>query len=113
MIIKSTQKFIRTSPRKLRLLVKSVIGLSPTEAITRLKFAPKRSAHLISKVIKTTISDAKNNFKLDPDSLTLHSIQIQVGPTLKRGRAVSRGRSHQIKKRMSHIHVTLESKQTK
>ncbi len=109
MLIKSTQKYIRTSPRKLRLIANSLKGMSPQIALAKLKFAEKAAAELIAKVVKTGIANAKNNFKLDENKLLVKSIEINPGPTLKRGNPVSRGQYHQIKKRTSHISVTLES----
>lgn len=110
MQLTSTQKFIRTSPRKLRLVVDSIKHLSPENALTQLKFLPHSAALLISKVIKSALANATHNHQLDRTKLIFKSIQVSQGPTLKRGQPVSRGQHHAIKKRTSHIKVTLESK---
>jgi len=109
MLIKSTQKFIRTSPRKLRLVANAIKKFKPAEALIRLKFAEKSAADPISKALKTAISNAKNNYKINDTDLKFDSIMINPGPTLKRGRPVSRGQYHAIKKRMSHITIVLNS----
>jgi large subunit ribosomal protein L22 len=109
MIIKSTQKFIRTSPRKLRLVAGSVRGMDAQKALIALKFLDKAAAAPLAKVINTAIHDAANNHNLDRTKLKLNSIEINPGPTLKRGRAVSRGQYHSVKKRTSHITVKLIS----
>ncbi len=109
MEIKSTQKYVRTSPRKLRLVADSVKGFSPQSALIKLDFMEKSASQLVGKVIKTAVANAKNNFGLDGSQLIIENILINPGPTLKRGRAVSRGQHHSIKKRTSHITVSLES----
>ncbi|OGY08350.1 MAG: 50S ribosomal protein L22 [Candidatus Blackburnbacteria bacterium RIFCSPHIGHO2_01_FULL_43_15b] len=110
MLITAKQKFVRTSPRKLRLMADGVRSLkSPQLAIIYLEQVPQRAAGVLSKVIKTAIANATNNLKLEGDRLKLHEIQIGEGPTYKRGQPVSRGRFHKIEKKTSHITVVLES----
>lgn len=108
MRIYSTQKFVRTSPRKLRLVADMVRDLSPVEAIEILPYVKKRAATPLLKVIKTAIANAKQK-GIKEDGLVFAEIQIGDGPRLKRGRAVARGRWHPIVKRMSHIRVVLET----
>lgn len=102
----STQKFALTSPRKLRLVVGMIKGLSPLAAIEKLPFAQKRAADVLSKVVRSAVANARNQGANDTD-LIFKEIQIGEGPRLKRGRAASRGRWHPYKKRMSHIRVVL------
>lgn len=109
MLIKSTQKFIRTSPRKLRSVSDGIKGLNTSRALTMLGFTDKAASEAVLKTLKTAISDAKNNFKLDETKLKVREILINPGSIAKRGRPVSRGQYHQIKKRTSHITVVLES----
>lgn len=112
MLIKTQQKFVRTSPRKLRLVADSVRKLqSPQLAVLYLEQMQKRAAGVLSKVIKTAIANGTNNLKIAGDSLVLREIQIGGGTTYKRGQAVSRGRFHAIAKRTSHITVVLESQE--
>ena len=110
MDIISTQKFIRMSPRKLRLVADMVRELEPNRAVDTLPHVGKRAAEPLAKVIKTAIANAKQKGFSESD-LTFKEIQINEGPTLKRGRAVSRGRWHPIMKRMSHIRVVLKTKE--
>lgn len=114
MLIKAQQKYIRTSPRKLRLVADSVrtIG-SPKLALIYLEQAQKSAAQDVRKVIQTAIANAVNNLKLQEDQLFLREIQVGEGPTYKRGRAVSRGRMHPIEKKTSHITVILETVDSK
>lgn len=112
MDIKATQKFVITSPRKLREVVVLVKGMSPKDAIERLPYAQKRAAEPLSKVIKTAVANAKQ-VNIDIEDLTFKEIQIGEGPRLKRWRAGARGRAKPYAKRMSHIRVILEAKETK
>ncbi len=107
MEIKSVQKFVKTSPRKLRLVANLAKKMKPTEAIEALPFSRKRAAAPLVKVIKTAVANAKDR-GLKEENLIFKEIQINEGPSLKRGRAASRGMWHPYKRRMSHIRVVLE-----
>jgi large subunit ribosomal protein L22 len=109
MEIKSVQKFVKTSPRKLRLVAVLARKMKPLEAIETLPFSRKRAADPLVKVIKTAIANAKER-GLKEENLIFKEIQINEGPRLKRGRPASRGVWHPYKRRMSHIRVVLEEK---
>lgn len=104
----STQKFVRMSPRKLRLVANEIRELSPAQALEILPLVNKRSAQPITKVVKSAVANA-TQAGVNIEELKIAEIQITEGPRLKRGRPVSRGRWHPILKRMSHIRVVLES----
>lgn len=108
---KATQKFLVTSPRKLRLVANMVKKISPKDAVTKLEFVHKRAAENLGKVIKAAIAAAVSQGISDTD-LVFSEIQIGEGPRLKRGIAASRGRWHPIKKRMSHIRVVLTARKS-
>ncbi len=105
-----TQKYILTSPRKLREVARVIKKLSPQKAVETLPFVEKRAAIVLSKVMKTAIANAKNR-GVSPEDLLIKDIQIGEGPRLKRGRAASRSRWHPYQKKMSHVRVVLETKQ--
>lgn len=107
MKITAQQKYIRMSPQKIRLVAAAIKHLPPAEAQRQLAFIPKRAARPLSKVIGQAVANATNNLKLNPRLLKIESIEINEGPTLKRWRAVSRGRAHGILKQTSHIKVIL------
>jgi large subunit ribosomal protein L22 len=111
MDIKATQKFLLQSPRKLRPIVAAIKKMTPSEAIERLPFVARRASEPLEKVIKQAIANAKVRGLSEID-LKFKEIQISEGPRLKRGRPVSRGQWHPIKKRMSHIMVVLEVKKS-
>jgi large subunit ribosomal protein L22 len=97
------------SPRKLRLVADVVRELEPIRALEILPHVGKRAAGPMAKVVKSAIANAKQKGFSEGD-LIFKEIQINDGPTLKRGRPVSRGRWHPIKKRMSHIKVVLTTR---
>jgi large subunit ribosomal protein L22 len=108
--MKSTQKYIRTSPRKLRLVADAVRGLPADRALEYLKFLGKRAALPVSKAITAAVASAKDQDGTPASELTVKILDIAEGPTFKRWRAVSRGAAHSIKKRSSHVIVELERK---
>ena len=110
MQIKATQKFVRMSPRKLRLVVPLVKNLSPTDAVEVLPHTGKRAAELLGKVIKSAIASAKER-KISDRDLIFKEIQITDGPRLKRYRAGAKGRAKPYQRKMSHIRVILETKE--
>lgn len=109
MEIKSVQKFVKTSPRKLRLVAALARKMKPADAIETLPFSRKRAADPLVKVIKTAVANAKER-GLKEEDLIFKEIQINEGPRLKRGRPASRGVWHPYKRRMSHIRVVLEER---
>lgn len=111
MIAKATQKYIRISPRKVRLAVNAIRDLKPNEALQQLEFMRKKAALPIAKTIKQAIANATKNADAKEGDLHFSNIQVGEGPTFKRWQAVSRGRAHSILKRTSHITVILESEE--
>lgn len=109
MEIKAEQKYLRISPRKIRLIADAVKNLSLKEAITRLQFLNKVGGLELQKVLKQAQANAQNKNSLLTD-LKIKEILVNPGPIYKRGRPVSRGIWHKIKKRTSHIRVILETK---
>lgn len=106
--MQATQKYLRTSPRKLRLVADSVRGLPADRALAYLKFLGKRAALPLEKVITSALASAKQQHNLAPKELIVKIVDIGEGPTYKRWRAVSRGAAHSIMKRTSRITVVLE-----
>ncbi|KKR30294.1 50S ribosomal protein L22 [Candidatus Woesebacteria bacterium RIFCSPHIGHO2_01_FULL_39_32] len=109
MEFKATQKFVLSSPKKLREVVALIKKLSPTGAVERLPFAGKRAAKPLEKVVKTAIANAKQK-EVNVETLIFKEIQIGEGPRLKRFRAGARGRAKPYKRRMSHIRVVLTTR---
>ncbi len=113
MLIKAEQKFVRLSPRKLRLVADGIRSLPIITAFEQLQALNKTSALPLKKTLRQAQANAINNLKLDPATLSIKAIQINAGPTYKRWQPVSRGRAHSIFKHTSHIRVILESPDAK
>jgi large subunit ribosomal protein L22 len=99
-------KNLKMTPRKVRLVANVVRKLTPVQALEMLPHIQKKAALPLFKVIKSAVSNATVK-GIDPNTLAFEEIQVQEGPILKRGRAVSRGRWHKILKRTSHIKVVV------
>lgn len=107
MEVTSSNKYIRMSPRKIRLVAAKMENLSVEVALTTLRFMPQKAATPLIKVIKAASSDAGHNFKLEGLKMRIKKIEVNEGPTLKRAIPRSRGMSHPILKRSAHIKVIL------
>lgn len=107
MEITAYARYIRITPRKVRLVTNLVKRLPVNVAISQLKFLPKAAAVPVRKVIESAVANAVHNAKLDPKSLYIQSITADGGPTLKRWQPRAFGRASPIRKRMTHIKVVL------
>ena len=107
MLVRSTTKYARISPKKARHVVREIQGLSVSDALDTLTYTPKKSAHLIGKTLKSAIANAENNHELSADELIIKEATIGEGPTLKRFKPRARGSAGAIRKRTSHIFITL------
>lgn len=100
-------RFIRMSPRKVRLVAGLVRGKDVSAAVAQLKFLRKDAARPIWKCIDSAVANAVHNHQLDASSLYIKAITVDGGPTLKRFRPRAHGRAASILKRTSHIVVTV------
>lgn len=110
MEIKAAAKFIRMSPKKVRLVVDLIRGMDVLKAETQLRFTPKLAKDPVLKLLRSAIANAENNFDLKKDNLFIKKIVVDEGPTLKRWQPKAHGRAGAIRKRSSHISIVLEEK---
>lgn len=108
--MKAYGKNIRISPKKLRVVAEVIKGQQASEALKFLKFAPKKWADILYKILHSAVSNAENNNKQDSANLYISSLMINKGIVYKRGNPVSRGRMHPILKRTSNIALELQVK---
>lgn len=87
-----------------------VRGRPVSDALTVLKFIPKKSGRLINKTLRSAVANAQNTRKMDVDKLFIKVILIDDASRLKRWRPRSMGRATRIVKRTSHITVVLDQK---
>ncbi len=114
MIYKSTHRYARISARKVRHLATMVRGKFADEALNLLRYQPQRGARLLEQVIKSAVgnaqerSQAKEGRAIDIEELVLTDVRIDGGPMFKRIRPRARGMAFTVKRRMSHIAVTVQ-----
>jgi len=106
MEIKAKARYIKTAPRKIRLICDLIRGKKLTDSIHQLTFLQKQAAHDVLDLLHSALANAKQK-NLKPEDLYIKLIHCDEGPSLKRLLLGSRGRASQIKKRMSHITVIL------
>ena len=105
--VRAQAKFVRSAPRKARLVMDHIRGKDVADARAILKHTPRAVAADISKLLESAIANAENNFELDPDELRIGRAVVDEGPTIKRFRPRAQGRATPIHKRTSHMTITL------
>ena len=101
-------RFVRTSPRKARLVIDAIRGKDTRDALAILKFTPNFAARLIEKVLGSAIANAENNHHMDADNLKVVKAFVDGGPMMKRVRYAPMGRGYRMVKRLSHITIAVE-----
>jgi large subunit ribosomal protein L22 len=107
MEVRSSYRYARISAFKVREVTREIQGLPVTDALDILRFTPKKAATLVNKTLKSAVANAENNNNLRVDDLTVREAVAGEGPTLKRFIPKARGSAGPIRKRMSHILITL------
>jgi ribosomal protein L22 len=106
-VVRASAKYLRTSPRKVRLVADQVRGLPVEEARSLLRFSQRGPAREVGKLIDSAAANAENNHDLVSDDLKVAEIYVDEGPTMRRWRARARGRATKIEKRTAHLSVAL------
>ena len=112
-IVKAVNKNVRTSPRKLSLVLNHIKGKKVDLAIRELEFTRKKIAKEVSKTVKSAISNAENNYQYDIDDLFVKEAYAGKSLVMKRFRPRAKGRASPIKKPFSRITIILEEKKIK
>ena len=107
MEVKANLKYIRVSPQKCRLIVDTIRGKKVSDALDILNYSKQKSSGIVKKVLESAIANAEHNNGADIDTLTVKTVFVNVGPTLKRFRAWAKGSANRILKRSSHITIGL------
>jgi ribosomal protein L22 len=110
-VVRAHAKYVRTSARKARLVCDHIRGKSVPEARAILAFAPRAVARDWAKLLDSAVANAENNHELLGDDLRIKEVYADEGPTLKRFRPRAMGRATQIRKRTSHLTITLTPKE--
>ena len=109
-IVKAVNRNLRSSPRKINLLLKNIRGKKVDLAIRDLSFARQRIAFDIKKTVQSAIANAENNYQYDIDNLYIHEAYVGKSIVLKRFRARAKGRASAIKKPYSNLTIILSEK---
>ena len=110
-LVRAQAKYVRTSARKARLVCDHIRGKSVLEARAILALTPRHVARDWSKLLESAVANAENNHELIGDELRIASVTADEGPTLKRYRPRAMGRATRIRKRTSHLTITLTPKE--
>ena len=103
-------KHIRISPRKVQIVLNLIRGKRVSDALAVLKYTPKAACSSLEKLLNSAASNAVNNLNMDGRSLYVSECFVTPASMLKRIRAVSKGRSCRILKRMSHVTIKVKEK---
>ena len=108
--VKAVNKNVRSSPRKISLVLDYIRGKKADIALRDLDFARKRIAQDVSKTVKSAIANAENNYQYDIDNLFVKEAYVGKSLVMKRFRPRAKGRASPIKKPFSRITIVLEDK---
>ena len=115
---RAIQRYVRQSPRKMRLVMDLIRGQDVNEAYAILKFSKKGAARQIEKVLRSAVANAEHRAleeerAVDVDDLFVDFAVIDEGPTFHRWRAAAHGRAVPIKKRTSHVEICVSLKEAR
>ena len=106
-IVKAVNRNVRSSPRKINILLKNIRGKKADIAIRDLSFARQRIAFEIKKTVQSAIANAENNNQYDIDNLYIKEAYVGISIVLKRFRARAKGRASVIKKPYANLTIIL------
>ena len=110
-LVHAKARYVRTSARKARLVCDHIRGKDVEQARAILSFTPRGAAKPWMKLLESAIANAEHNHELVGDELKIASVHADEGPTLKRYRPRAMGRATRIRKRTSHLSITLTPKE--
>ena len=110
---KAINRNVRSSPRKINLILKHIRGKKADIAIRDLEFTRKKVAEDIKKTVKSAVANAENNYQYDIDNLYVKEAYVGKSIVMKRFRPRAKGRAAAIKKPFSRITIILEEKKNK
>ena len=110
MEVQAQAKWVRTSPRKVRLVARTLRNMPVADALIACSFMPKAAARDVAKVIRSAQANAETNFNLAKDDLVLKELRVEPGPMLKRGQPRAMGRLFSVFKRTTHITAIVEDR---
>jgi large subunit ribosomal protein L22 len=110
---RAIHRYIGSSPRKMRLVVDLIRGISVAKAIEILHFNPKHASKDAEKVLRSAVANLMNKDdagRVEPEELFVKEAYVNQGPTLKRISPAPMGRAYRIKKRSCHLTIVVAKK---
>jgi ribosomal protein L22 len=109
-VVRAQAKYVRSSPRKARLVCDHIRGKTVEEARAILAHTPRAIARDWSKLLESAVANAEHNHELVGEDLYVKAVHADDGPTIKRFRPRAMGRASRIRKRTSHLTILLTPK---
>lgn len=107
---KAHLKYARISPRKVKIVLDLIRGKDVAQAMAILKNTPKSASEYLTKLLRSAVANAENNFNMDASKLYVSECFVCPGPTLKRIMPRAQGRAYRILKRTSHVTITVKER---
>src|SRR5512135_3507033 len=113
---RAINRYVGTSPRKMRLVIDLIRGKRVDEALHILHFSPKSASKVAEKVLRSAVSNLQNQDeggRVDPEDMVVKLVKVDGGMIMKRISPAPMGRAFRIRKRSNHITVVVEAVPTK
>jgi ribosomal protein L22 len=107
-VIRARSKYVRSAPRKARLVMDHIRGKPVEQALSLLAHTPRAASADVLKLLNSAIANAESNYELAPDELRVERAYVDEGPIIKRYRPRALGRATRINKRTSHMTIELK-----
>jgi large subunit ribosomal protein L22 len=107
LIVRARARYVRSAPRKARLVMNHIRGKRVEHAQAILEHAPRAVSTDILKLLNSAVANAESAYELGADELKIHRAYVDEGPTIKRYRPRALGRATKINKRTSHMTIEL------
>ena len=108
---KAYLRYVRISPRKIQIVCDLIRGKDAGTAMAILAQTPKAASEPLTKLLKSAVANAENNFNMDRNNLYVSECYVCPGPMLKRIRPRAQGRAYRILKRTSHVTLVVKEKE--
>jgi len=113
---KAINRYIGTSPRKMRLVIDLIRGKSVPEALNILHFSPKHASRTAEKVLRSAISNLQNKDeagRVDTDDIYVKECSVESGSSMKRILPAPMGRAYRMLKRSNHVTIIVAQRESK
>ncbi len=113
---RAINRYINSSPRKMRLVIDLIRGKSVDEALTTLHFSPNHASRVAEKVLRSAVSNIQNKDeagRVEPETLFVKEVFVNGGPGMKRMLPAPMGRAYRIVKRSNHLTIVVAQKPVK